>query len=123
MTYAFTVKTDPSSGEPLFSGNSRVESTSPQVERALFILRTPRGSCLLDPDIGVEWSRVNKLATGAAETAKAAITDGLRALTSDNSILNLTVACEVSVARGLLLYDVAFTDPRLDRRARIQGSF
>ena len=36
-------------------------------------------------------------------------------------ITALMVSCEVDVQRGLLLYDVSFTDPRLDRRARIRG--
>ena len=36
-------------------------------------------------------------------------------------ITALVVSCEVDVPRGLLLYDVSFTDPRLDRRARIRG--
>ena len=36
-------------------------------------------------------------------------------------ITSLVVSCEVDVPRGLLLYDVSFSDPRLDRRARIRG--
>ncbi len=119
--YAYTQRHDPTTGEPILVGNERAESTAPQTERALMALRTSKGSCLVDPDFGVEWSRITKIGTGAAATAKAIITAGLAFLTRDDSITNLVVACEVDAQRGLLLYDVSFTDPRLDRRARIQG--
>lgn len=122
MTYASTFKTDPITGGVLFLGNGRIESVSPQVERVLFVLRTERGRCLADPDIGVEWSRVSKLGTGAADTAKAAITAALRFMVEESAITDLVVTADVDVSRGLLVYDVAFTDPRLDRRVRIRGS-
>lgn len=119
--YAYTQRHDPTTGEPVLDANRRAESPAPQTERALMALRTTRGSCLADPDFGVEWARVNKLGTGAAATARDVITAALAFLVSDGSIAGLSVECEVDVQRGLLLYDVSFTDPRLDRRARIRG--
>lgn len=119
--YAYTQRHDPTTGAPILDGNQRAASTAPQTERALMALRTPKGSCLVDPEFGVDWSRVTKLGTGAAATAKAVITAGLAFMVADGGITNLTVLCEVDVSRGLLLYDVSFTDPRFDRRARIRG--
>lgn len=119
--YAYTQRHDPTSGEPILVGNQRAESTAPQTERALMTLRTTRGLCLADPTFGVEWGRVDKLGTGAAATARAVISEALAYMVSDGSIASLTVECEVDVGRGMLLYEVTFTDPRLDRRARIRG--
>ena len=119
--YAYTRRRDPTTGEVLFTGNNWIASPSPQAERVLMILRTPRGTCLVDPSLGVEWSRVDKLGTGAASTARDVILAALAFVVAAGDITALVVSCEVDVQRGLLLYDVSFSDPRLDRRARIRG--
>lgn len=119
--YAYTRRRDPTTGDVLFAGNNWIESPSPQAERVLMILRTPRGTCLVDPALGVEWSRVDKLGTGAASTARDVILAALAFVVAAGDITSLVVSCEVDVPRGLLLYDVSFSDPRLDRRARIRG--
>lgn len=119
--YAHTRRRDPTTGELAFDGNRWSASPSPQAEVVLFVLRTQRGMCLVDPDLGVDWRRIDKLAAGAASTARDAIVASLRFLTSAGAVENLTVQAEVDASRGLLKYDVAFTDPRLARRARIRG--
>ncbi len=120
--YAVTRRRDPTSGEVVFDGNRWSSSPSPMAEVVLMALRSRRGQCLADVTFGVPWDRVRKLGTGAAAAAKAAIEEGLRYLVSEGSIARLAVEAEVDAQRGALLYSVTFTDPRLDRRVRINGA-
>ena len=57
----------------------------------LLILRTQRGRCLVDPDMGVDWAKVDKLRTDASATANAIITAALAPLVSDGKISELAV--------------------------------
>lgn len=120
--YATTRRRDPTSGEALYDGNRWATSTSPMTEVVLMVLRTQRGTNA-DVTFGVDWKRVQKLGTGAAATCKAAIEDGLRYLVGAGQITRLVVECEVDVSRGMILYNVTFTDPRLASRPTIRGSF
>lgn len=118
--YAVTRRRDPTSGEVAFDGNRWAASASPMTEVVLMVLRTPRGSNA-DVTLGVDWSRVRKLGTGAAAAAKAAIEEALRFLVASGQIARLSVEAEVDAGAGRLLYSVTFTDPRLDRRPTIRG--
>lgn len=118
--YAVTRRRDPTSGEALFDGNRWATSPSPMVEVVLMVLRTPLGANA-DVTLGVDWRRVDKLGTGAAATAKAAIEEALRFLVASGQIARLAVEAEVDARRGALLYSVSFTDPRLARRPTIRG--
>lgn len=118
--YAVTRRRDPTSGEAQFDGNRWAAASSPMVEVVLMVLRTPLGTNA-DVTLGVDWSRVNKLGTGAAATAKAAIEEALRYLVASGQITRLAVEAEVDAGAGRLLYSVTFTDPRLARRPTIRG--
>ena len=120
--YAVTRKRNPTTGEVLIDGNRWVTATSPMIEVVLMVLRTSRGLCAADPTFGVDWNRVRKFVTGTPATARAVIEEGLRYLVTAGQIADLTVEATADVRAGLLVYTVSFTDPRLDRRARVNGS-
>lgn len=120
--YAYTRRRDATSGEVQFDGNRWASSPAPMAEVVLMVLRTQTGTNA-DVTFGVDWRRVRKLGTGAAATCKAAIEEGLRYLVAAGQIERLAVETEADVMRGLMLYTVSFTDPRLDRRSTIRGSF
>jgi hypothetical protein len=120
--YAYTRRREVSTGEVVFDGTRWAVSASPMVEVVLMVLRTTRGTCAADPTFGVDWRRIRKFVTGTPATARAAIEEGLRYLVTDGQIAGLSVETEADVRRGLLAYSVTFTDPRLDRRVRINGS-
>ena len=76
MTYAAARTFDPQTGDWLTT-NDPVTSVavfdlaaSPALELVKRILRTPRGACLLDPTLGVDWTKVDPLGTNAEATGE-----------------------------------------------------
>ena len=120
--YLHTHARNPATGAVLMTGNQWRASTSPMVEVVAMALRTQRGACLVDPELGVDWSAIRKLGAGAVATAKAAITKALARHVRAGEITNVLVECEADVARGLLVYSVKFIDPRLSRRVTIRNA-
>ena len=86
------------------------ESPGPAVEAVYIVLQTTRGTCPLDPTLGVDWNRVRTLKTGAAGECRAAILEGLQPLVDEGTIASVSVT--VSQAGASLAYAVTFTDPR-----------
>lgn len=119
-SYAFTRSRNALDGDVLVdSATSRwVEATSPARELVLIRLRTPLGSMLCAPTLGVDWSRVQTLRTDAPATARQAIEAGLAPLVRAGVISDLGVVVEVDPARGRLLYEVSFVDVRLRPRTK-----
>lgn len=101
--------------------NTWERPSSPVAERVLFILMTPRGRCLVDPQLGVDWASVDKLRTDATATAEAAIRAALKDLVDAGQIRDLTARVEVFPVRGLIAFDVSFVDVQLRALQRVQG--
>ena len=70
MTYAVTRARDVNSEVKWDdTRNTWKRASSPAAEMVLLILRPQRGRCLVDPDMGVDWAKVDKLRTDASATA------------------------------------------------------
>ena len=122
MTYAVTRARDVNSEVKWDSArNTWKRDTSPAAEMVLLILRQQRGRCLGDPDMGGDWSKVDKLRTDASATANAIITAALAPLVSDGKISDLAVRADVYPVRGLIAFDVSFVDVQLRTHARVTG--
>lgn len=91
------------------------------LEVVLAVLRTPKGRCLVDPDLGVDWSRVQNLTANAGSVAKAVIESALQRYVSAGLIANLQVATQADPEYGRLVYGLEFRDVRAQQRVTIQG--
>lgn len=120
MTYAITRQRSGLTGEVLFDSRRGTWklAPSPVTEIVVFILRTRLGECLVRPDLGVDWSRVQKLRTDAKATAEAAVLAALAPLTRDGSIQDPRVTARVYPSRGYLDFEVSFIDVRLRSQTR-----
>lgn len=122
MTYAVTRARDVNSEVKWDdTRNTWKRAASPAAEMVLLILRTQRGRCLVDPDMGVDWAKVDKLRTDASATANAIIAAVLAPLVSDGKISELAVRADVYPARGMIAFDVSFVDVQLRTRERVTG--
>ena len=122
MTYAVTRARDVNSEVKWDdTRNTWKRASSPAAEMVLLILRTQRGRCLVDPDMGVDWAKVDKLRTDASATANAIIAAVLAPLVSDGKISELAVRADVYPARGMIAFDVSFVDVQLRTRERVTG--
>lgn len=109
--YARTRRLDPDTGEFALDDDGRTwDEGQPATELVVRALRTPRGSCPLWPEYGLDMSGLDVARTDVAAQVRVAITDALAFLTRTSRITNLRVA--VSVERDRLLYDATFNDPR-----------
>jgi len=120
MTYATTRARSGVSGEVLFVARKGTwqNAQSPAAEMVLLILRTPKGRCLVRPEMGVDWRRVNKLRTDAGNTARAAVLDALGPLVQTGYIADPRASVRVYPTRGYLELDVSFVDVRLRAATR-----
>lgn len=118
--YAITRARSPLTGDVLLNTTTSrwVEADSPARELVLIRLRTPLGSMLCAPEIGVDWQRVSTLRTDAPATARQAIEAGLAPLVRSGAIRDLSVHVQVDAARGRLLFEVDFVDVRLSPSTR-----
>ena len=124
-SYAYARVLDPGTGAltyPAGSSGDFVAAPSPALEIVKRTLRTPRGACLAQPSLGVDWSRVNILRTTAEADGRAVILAALQPLVTARVIAGLTVTVEVDPGRGRLLYSVDFLDVRLAQRQRTTGA-
>lgn len=124
MTYALTRARRPADGAVLMDSrtNSWLAASSPMAEVVANELRTEKGECLADPDMGVEWKKVRKNSIGAPATAKALIEAALRRHVTAGRITLVSVVVEVSAARGTLAYEVVFTDVRAGAQQTVTGT-
>ena len=112
--YAITRSLGPAGQPTLNAIGTWTRATSPARERVLIILRTQLGQCLVAPELGVDWRRVDKLRTSAPADAETVIRSGLAALVRDGTIANLAVTAKVSASRGVLTFTVDFLDVLLN---------
>ena len=110
MTYAVTRALQPDGGPTLGATGNWARGTSPALEQVLLALRTQLGDAPADPELGVDWRRVDKLRTSAPADAETAIRAGLLRLVRAGTISDLAVTVRVSAARGVLTYSVEFVD-------------
>lgn len=103
--------------------NTWKHAQSPATELVTIALGCQRGACPVDPDLGVDWARVDKLRTDVQATARAAILAGLKRYVDAGQIQDVVVEVEVYPARGLLTFDVSFIDVQLaaQTRQRVRG--
>lgn len=122
--YAYTRARQASTGDVLMApapnANRWQVASAPMAQVVAMTMRTQLGACVLDPGLGVSWRSVEKLATGAAATARFAIDQALARYVSAGLITNVVVSATVIGTR--LEWDVAFNDPRTATRPRITGT-
>lgn len=116
MTYAVTRALGAAGAPTLTTSGAWTRATSPALEQVLIILRTPLGACAVDPTLGVDWQRVDKLRLSAPADAETVIRAGLLRLVRAGTIKDLKVTTKVNAARGLLTYEVDFVDVLLSVR-------
>lgn len=121
MSYAITRRLDPNTG--LFDldtdGRDWAEG-EPATELVIRALRTPRGSCPLDPEYGLDVSSLDRVWPNLAARVTTAIGDALAFLTRTRRITDLRIT--VQTERDRLAYAVRFYDPRARTSAVVPGS-
>jgi hypothetical protein len=85
-------------------------ATSPSGEMVRLALRTQLGACVVDPELGVDWRRIQKLRTSAPADAETAIRAGLARLLRLGLIRDLAVRVKVRAAVGRIDYEVDYRD-------------
>lgn len=120
-SYAITRRLDPNTG--IFDldtdGRDWAEG-EPATELVIRALRTPLGSCPLDPSYGIDTREVSRAWPNLSQRATVAITAALAFLTKSNRITDLRVTAQAE--RDRLVYSVTFFDPRSRTRATVPGS-
>lgn len=120
MTYAITRSRSGATGEVQWdrTRNSWKRAASPATEMVLIAMRTQRGTCIVDPTLGIDWAAVDLLRTDAQATAQAAILAGLARYVASGTIADVTARVLVFPARGRIEFDVSFVDVRLGAQTR-----
>lgn len=125
MTYSVAFARSGVDGEVQWDAvrNSWKRSESPATELVVIALQCQRGTCPVDPGLGVDWSSVDKLRTDARTRAEDAIRSGLKRYVDSGAIADLRVSAEVYPARGMIAFDVSFVDVLLgaQTRQRVRG--
>lgn len=123
MTYAVTRDLSADTGNPSTDPRTGawVRASSPATAMVLLALRTPLGTCPVDPGLGVDWRSVDKLRTSAPADAVTAIRAGLARLVSGGWVADLDATAKVR-AGGVLSYSVTFLDVRLATRRTITST-
>ncbi len=122
MTYAITRTLDPNTGLFELDDDGREWAEGqPATELVVRVLRTPRGSCPLDPSYGIDTTAFARAWPNVAARVTAAITEALAFLTRTARITNVTVT--VQTERDRLFYEVRFIDPRARTTNAVPGSF
>lgn len=120
-SYAVTRRLDPNTG--LFDldtdGRDWAEG-EPATELVIRALRTPRGSCPLDPEYGLDTSALDRVWPNLAARVTVAINDALAFLTRTKRITDVRIT--VQTERDRCVYSVRFYDPRARRAAVVPGS-
>lgn len=123
MAYAYARKLDPQTGDWTYSAATTfAQADSPALELVKRILRTLRGSSLLDPQMGVDWQKVDPLGTQAQATTESVLRAALDPLVRRGAIADLVFRVEVDSRAGRVLYEVDFTDVRARQRRTASGS-
>lgn len=122
MSYGVTRTQDQTGDVGWVSGRNTWErAASPVTERVRFVLATPRGECLFDPTLGVDWRRVDRLRTDAGTTAEASIRAALKPFVDTQEIRDVAVRVDVFPVRGLIAFEVEFVDTKLKALRRVKG--
>lgn len=120
MTYAITRSRSSADGEVQWdrTRNRWARAESPATELVRIAMRTQRGTCIVDPTLGIDWAAVDLLRTDAQATAQAAILAGLSRYVASGAIADVTARVAVFPARGRIEFDVSFVDVRLNAQTR-----
>lgn len=121
MTYATARTLDAQTGDWTYTTAFAV-ATSPAMELVKRILRTTRGTCLLDPTLVVDWAKVDPLGTNSEATGEVVIRAALAPLVSRGAISDVNVAVTVDGTAGKLTYTVDFVDVRLQQQQSLTGT-
>lgn len=121
-SYAITRKLDANTGLfELDTDGREWAAGEPATELVVRALRTPRGSCPLDPTYGIDVTAFARAWSNVGARVTAAIAEALAFLTRSGRIASLTVT--VQTERDRLFYEVTFVDPRSRVTSVVPGSF
>lgn len=121
MTYAYARALNAQTGDWTYT-TAFTAATSPAMEIVKRVLRTTRGTCLLDATLGVDWAKVDPLGTNSEATGEVVIRAALAPLVSRGAISSVNVAVTVDATTGKLTYTVDFIDVRLQQRQSLTGT-
>jgi hypothetical protein len=107
--HSITWATTPATGDVRVEAGQRVVSPTPLLEVVALVLGTDRRSCVTNPDLGPDYTLVQKALPSAAATWRAAVLECLRFLVEGGWITELAVT--VSQVADRLAYEVSFKDP------------
>lgn len=111
--YVFSPALDPLTGDWL-AGTDRPGS-APAAQIVLWTLRTQRGSFAADETFGVDYRVAQRRSSSTQADWKAEVERALARHVRRGVISKLAVTVDPP-AKGRLLYDVAFVDPRTQER-------
>lgn len=124
MSVPASRKLDPATGDWIADDAGNFARTpSPGMSAVLLVLRTQRGECLADPELGVDWKGARRATGNRVENLRAAVLAGLARLVSRGVIS----APAVVIRSGERLQgardeaDVSFFDPLLRERRSATG--
>ncbi|MDO9016548.1 MAG: hypothetical protein Q8S73_26575 [Deltaproteobacteria bacterium] len=108
---------DPGTGDLSLDDGALAWAPSAAIGLVVFVLRTPLGKCLADPEIGVDWRVASTDTADAPQALRREIERALRWVTEGGWITGLAVTVE-RAAPGRLSYTVAFHDGTRARTVR-----
>lgn len=104
-----TLDLGPDGALSLTAAGELAESTAPAMAQVLVILRTQKGSCPLDPELGVDWRKLDKAAPNAPAVLRTLILEALAPLVADGTIRDPAVSASTP-RRGRIDFTLTFTD-------------
>lgn len=93
----------------LSASGELAESTAPAMAEVLVVLRTQKGACPLDPELGVDWRKLDKAAPNAPAVLRTLILEALAPLVADGTIRDPSVSASTP-RRGRIDFTLTFTD-------------
>lgn len=116
--YAYTRAVDPLTGDYVFEHDEYVPAV-PLVAVAINVLRTPKGQCLTDPELGVDYDGVGSMDSGFEPRMVQALTAGFARYVASGLMTDFRAAAQRILRTALV--DVAFVDPRSGFRFQFRG--
>jgi hypothetical protein len=109
--FVFARRLNPMTGDRIFdSSHATWASGSPELEVAIRVMRTEKGSALRDLEYGIDWSQLDNERGNAAAIAQNVISAGFARYVKAGRMIKLLV--QVEAKAPLLLWAVSFRDSR-----------
>lgn len=113
----FTFDIDPATGDFNLDDGHPKAASSVALGLVVWTLRTPLGTCLVAPDVGVDWSSAKVDRPGATVTLKRELERALAWIVEAGHMTGLEVTVD-SPSRGRLRYEIAFDAEGQTQRVR-----